>query len=342
MRMEGKRMNYYIYIGATIMVLGLILLIVGVAVAKNNKQTKEVKQEITQAMEEESEEIEEDMKSEDTAAPETTAEPESTPGNETVSDKPDTKIEELIKNYYKAYASGDVKILENYAAPISELEKSYVKLMSEYTKSTENIQCHIKDGLNEGDYAVSVVADMQLEGVALTAPGLDFFYVRTNDDGAYYIDNAYSSFNTSVHVLDTDTKITDFITEYESQDDFKALQDEVQARYDEILSTNEELANKLLVEIPQVVNNWMNGLASSGYKKPEDGGDTNDVIPGAKLIANDSYNIRKSMKDDAKKVGDTKKGDEILIVKNYPNGWTEVKWKGETGFIKTKLLIENQ
>ena len=44
-------------------------------------------------------------------------------------------------------------------------------------------------------YLVSVSMEIKFTGVDTTAPGLDFFYVRTNDDGTLYIDNLYSQYN---------------------------------------------------------------------------------------------------------------------------------------------------
>lgn len=327
--MEERHMNSYVYIGAVIVILGLILMFAGILSAKHKQKKAEATPEVTQEAQVETEEAEEPQE------PETEAE-------EPVEEKEPTieeRITKLMENYYGAYASGDVDTLAKYAAPISELEKSYIGLMSKYTQSTENIQCYVTAGAKEGDYAVSVTADTRLEGASVTAPGLDFFYVRTNEAGSLYIDNAYCSFNTSVHVTEVDEDVMAFITEYESQEEFKALQSSVQEQYDAILESNPELKEKLATEIPQVVNNWMDDLGKKSETKTKD---VNNVVPGAKLNADDTFHIRESMKDGAKKIGTTKKGDEITVIENYPDGWTKVKWKGEKGYVKTKLLIENE
>ena len=39
---------------------------------------------------------------------------------------------------------------------------------------------------------------MKFKDVDTVAPGLDFFYVRTNEDGSVYIDNLYSQYNLKI------------------------------------------------------------------------------------------------------------------------------------------------
>lgn len=346
MRMEEKKMNPYLYIGAIVVVLGLVIIIAGIVANKRQARKAEAVRETML------ETVSPSALTEETEPAETEGRPAEETEPEPIIENPDEEaegeyadIEKLIHTYYEAYASGDETLLQTCASPVSELEKGYIKLMGRFTKSTENIECYINPGRKDGEYAISVVADMVLEGVEQPAPGLDFFYVRTNEDGARYIDNAYCSFNSSTHMTETDKDILSFISDYESKEDFKTMQQDVQKRYDDIVASNEQLANKLLGEIPQAVNVWMDSLPDETKKveKPEEKmEDTNHVIPGATLIAADSYNVRSSKKDGAKKIGSTKKGDELKIIKNYPDGWTKIEWDDETGYVKTKLLIENE
>ncbi|MCI8893326.1 MAG: hypothetical protein HFI41_01530 [Lachnospiraceae bacterium] len=186
------------------------------------------------------------------------------------------EINALIQNYYTAFVAGDTASLEAYATPVSELEKNYIVLMSQYLNAYENIQCNTKPGLNQGEYAVSVVLDIRFEGVETTAPGLDFFYVRQNESGAYYIDNLYSQFNWENRELELDSQMEEFITSYESQADFVALREDVQRRYDEVLAADENLKNKAQVEIPNALEGWVTSLAAAagsnaGQDQPAEG-----------------------------------------------------------------------
>ena len=125
------------------------------------------------------------------------------------------EVNELISNYYTAYAAGDVTALDMLAQPISDTEKSYIKVFSEYVESYNNLSCYTKSGLNDGEYVVSVYLEMKFKDVATAAPGLDFFYLRTNEGGKLYIDNAYSQFNQSNMEERTEADVQALINEFE-------------------------------------------------------------------------------------------------------------------------------
>ncbi|MBQ7678134.1 MAG: SH3 domain-containing protein [Lachnospiraceae bacterium] len=59
---------------------------------------------------------------------------------------------------------------------------------------------------------------------------------------------------------------------------------------------------------------------------------------GDSVTMSDSVNIRLEPKDDAKKVAVAYQGSKVEIIKVYTNGWTEVKYDGKTGYMKTNLV----
>ena len=67
----------------------------------------------------------------------------------------------------------------------------------------------------------------------------------------------------------------------------------------------------------------------------------NYVPEGKVLTASKGYNVRKSMSEDAERIGTTAVGDEIKVVLSYAEGWTKVEWNGTTGYIRTDLLLAN-
>ena len=67
----------------------------------------------------------------------------------------------------------------------------------------------------------------------------------------------------------------------------------------------------------------------------------NYVPEGTVLTANDGYNVRVSMSESAELIGTTGIGDSITIVLSYAEGWTKVEWNGQTGYIRTDLLLNN-
>lgn len=201
------------------------------------------------------------------------------------------EINTLIADYYKAYQDGDVDALETLAQPISDTEKSYIKLFSEYVDSYDNLRCYTKSGLGEGEYVVSVYLEMKFKGVETAAPGLDFFYVRTDETGKPYIDNAYSQFNQSNMENSTQADVQALINEFEQADDVVALQQEVQQKYDQAISSDEHLAAMANETIPNAITAWVQSLTQAGAdnqdqpaddaaQQPDDTKDNTDQADG--------------------------------------------------------------
>ena len=351
-------------------------------------------------------------------------------------------INALITQYYTAYAAGDVTTLSSIATPISANEQSYIGLFSQYVDEYQNIKCYTKTGLDENSYLVSVSMEIKFTGVDTTAPGLDFFYVRTNDDGSLYIDNLYSQYNLANQENALDTSIQNLIGQFESESDVMALQSEVQTRYDEALAADENLTNMIQTTIPAAIKDWVSQMAAqaateqteaaeateqpeteqpqeteqqeeiiqqtdtlatkdrvnvraaadveseklgtldqgtvvtrtaiagdwsvidyngtAGYVKnefltydlPDTTADSNSdssadnsdstnaasIAEGTVIMLQNTTNIRSGMSEDSSKVGTAYAGEKVTVVMSYAEGWTKVKWNGETGYITTTLL----
>lgn len=56
------------------------------------------------------------------------------------------------------------------------------------------------------------------------------------------------------------------------------------------------------------------------------------------MTVNEALNIRSMMTTDSDLMGTTNPGDQITIILDYAEGWTKVKWKKKTGYIRTDLL----
>ena len=97
---------------------------------------------------------------------------------------------------------------------------------------------------------VNVSLNVKFMGVETPAPGLYFFYVRTNDDGSLYIDNLYSEYNLSRQESALDTSIRNLITNFYNSDDVIELQNDIQQKYEAALSTDANLLNLCATTIP--------------------------------------------------------------------------------------------
>ena len=268
------------------------------------------------------------------------------------------EINTLIENYYTAYAAGDVAALETYATPISDLEKSYIGVFSQFVSGYEDIKCNTKSGLGEGEYAVSVLFEMRFEGAETTAPGLDFFYVRTNEDGAFYIDNLYSQFNLANRELELDSQVDAFIEAYGEQADVQALQNDVQQRYDAALANDAALNTIAMENLPQALRTW-----SASVISPTDGGqtstgdtaqvqpeqtepapeETNTDDPAVEtnretIYVTDNVNIRQEPSEDAERIGRADEGESFTRISTTDNGWSEIEYQGGSAYIKSDYV----
>lgn len=289
------------------------------------------------------------------------------------------EINELVDAYYKAYASGDTDALEKVAQPLLDTEKSYIQVFSEYVESYEKLSCYTKSGLSDGEYVVLVYMEMKFKDVATAAPGLDFFYLRTNESGELYIDNAYSRFNQSNMEASTEADVQALINDFEQADDVAKLQAEVQQKYDQAIASDADL-NKMANEtMPNVIATWMQSLSQAddtdtdskdqtdGQDKPVDeekpdeqtGDDKTDDAPAddeqepddkkdsdgkAKTAyAKDGINLRKGPGTDEKVLTQILLGEKLKI---YPDtkkdGWVKATYNGKDGYVKLEYVTTDK
>lgn len=368
------------------------------------------------------------------------------------------EVNALISQYYTAYASGDLATITAIATPVSANEQSYITLFSQYVDEYQNITCYTKSGLDANSYLVSVAMEIKFTGVDTPAPGLDFFYLRTNDEGVLYIDNLYSQYNMANQENALDTSVQSLIYEFENDADLYALQSEIQDRFDAALAADADLTLMIQTTIPGAIKEWVaqvtaeNTLAQNDDEQTEEGTeevsdteenddttyiaeeengddgnddeaeatteaeqlattdrvnvratadtsseklatldrgtvvtrtgvegdwskieyngtagyikteyltydtsgtsadtdnsaeadnsdeDTISFAEGTVITVKNAVNIRSGMSEDASKIGTAYKGEKVTVVMSYAEGWTKVKWNGETGYIKSSLL----
>ncbi|MCC8151140.1 MAG: SH3 domain-containing protein [Lachnospiraceae bacterium] len=172
------------------------------------------------------------------------------------------QINGVIANYYACYADGDVSTILQYAYPMSETEQTYIQMYSEFADTYENIVCYTKTGADDSSYIVSVSFDVKYNEIETTAAGMDFFYVRTAEDGTAYIDNTYSPFNLLYQEYTLDQEILQLIQTYEQSDDVIALQAGVQTKYEQALEQDEALRTLVEGELATAISSWQSEYES--------------------------------------------------------------------------------
>ena len=98
--------------------------------------------------------------------------------------------------------------------------------------------------------------EIKFYGVDTLAPTLDFFYVETDADGNLYINNLYSIFNLSFVENTMDSDVYAVVQKYMQQEDFVSLQQEVQAKYNEALTSDANLATMIQSTLDGAIKQW--------------------------------------------------------------------------------------
>lgn len=167
-----------------------------------------------------------------------------------------SELTTLINNYYKAYAEGDTDTLATLATPVSDQEISYIAFYSQYIESFNDVQIYTKPGLTDNSYLVTTEVELKYNDIDTAAPGLDFFYVETNEDGKLYINNIYGSFNQNNNIYEMDTEISDLIAVYIRQQDLLDLKAEVDEAYESALESDENLSALMSDTLPAAIIQW--------------------------------------------------------------------------------------
>ena len=166
------------------------------------------------------------------------------------------EVNALIESYFEAYVDADFATLDTLATPISEKEKSYIAIMSQYYEEYRNITCYTKHGLSKDSYIVSVCFDIKFYDQDTVAPSMLNFYVQTNVDGNLYINNLYSYFNRYYKEQDVNKDVDTAIYKYVIQKDYLELYEQIEKSLDTILKENTEIYQLIKRTIPLVRQEW--------------------------------------------------------------------------------------
>ncbi len=165
-------------------------------------------------------------------------------------------INKLLSDYYTAYCADDLDTLDKVATPMSDNEKSYIGVVSQYYESVSDITPYTKNGLEKGSYFVSVKNNIKFIGVNTVAPTLDFFYIETDKDGNLYINNIYSNFNRTYEETALDDDILALISKYTASSEFAQIQEEIQKAYEDAVNSDADLKKMLETTLSGAIKQW--------------------------------------------------------------------------------------
>lgn len=273
-----------------------------------------------------------------------TPEPEADPKNAAMEKNTDGDLYSLIATYYNAFATGDVDTIKSISTYMEETEEIRIPEMAKYVESYPLIDIYTKPGPRENSYLAYVYFHMTVSGFEEEVPGMDTFYVCTNEDGTLYL-------NTDEVVPDAELE---YIREMNLQDDVVELNNQTNVECNEIFLNNADLfyyVQELVADVKKTTGETLAAQNIEGEEptppegeaaSPEGGGEgeppqqtTPQPTSGT---ATTTVNVRISDSEQAEKIGKVSGGTEVPIVEQLLNGWTHILYEGKDGYIKSEFL----
>ncbi len=271
----------------------------------------------------------------------------------------DEELLQLVSSYYEAYANNDLTSLQSIAYPVSEAEQSYISFMSNYIESYNITDIYTKRGADKKSFLVSVKVSIKFANLTSEAPGLDFFYVETDDEGKLYINNLYSAYNQENSEQPMDSTISALIAEFEQQPDVLALQAQVQNEFNKLVESDPDFNAFVTSTLPTAAEQWATEYsaqvaaaeqAAAEAKAAEEQAAADAAAAeqaaaeqaereanATQVITTARINVRDNHEDGANVLG---KVDEGTVLKKYNEygTWAEVEYNGGVGYVSVDYI----
>lgn len=271
------------------------------------------------------------------------------------------EVNQLITNYYTAYANGDIETLATLADPLSDTQKSYISVYSQYVENYGNIACYTKKGLEDTSVVASVYTEVKFKDVETVAPGLETFYLRVREDGSYYIDTVYGLFNSKMKEFDVDETVSDFLNAFSKQEDVATMQTEVWQKYEAALASDESLKTVIETTIPDAMAVWSADQKAAAKKAEEEQKAAEEAAKKAAeeeaakqqkeaelaaavtVYTTDKVNVRASASEEAEVLGQLEPGSQTTRLEERDDGWSRINYSdGIEGYVKSEYLSTEQ
>lgn len=262
---------------------------------------------------------------------------------------PDAPMEEnahsdvnaLIEKYYAASAEGDSETIAQIYKGLEDTELLKAVAAADYIEAYENITVYTKPGPLPGSYVAYVYNEVKLYDYDKAVPGLETLYICTDDSGALYINGDIAEGNE-----------IEYLRQINVQADVIDLNNKVASKYNEMVSSDETLA-ELLTQMrsglqvsvgealasSEVSNNEAAAAASSEEEEAStDATSDTTVVTTHTIRATDVVNIRSSDSETADIISKTTKGQEFTQVEALANGWSKIEYNNGYAYVKTEFF----
>ena len=246
------------------------------------------------------------------------------------------EINNIIRVYYDAQASGDIAVISSLNTYLDEIETIRVQELSKYIESYPTVNVYTKPGLTENTYVAYVYSEVKFIDEEQLLPGMQTYYIGQKEDGDYFInDGTY------------DDDIWAYIREITLQDDVVDLNNRVVVEYNELLAESEEL-NEFVAYLKEKINEDVGEILAEA-EQPEVEENNVEVASAQEeetagqsavntVRATDVVNIRSSDSEEADKIDKAQIGQEFTLLEVKGNGWSKVSYNGGEAYIKSDYL----
>lgn len=249
------------------------------------------------------------------------------------------EINDIVKTYYDAQASGDIETISSLNAYLNDIEKIRVEELSKYIEDYPVLNVYTKPGLSENTYVAYVYSEVRFADVDQALPGMQTYYIGQDADGNFFInDGTY------------DDTVWNYIKEVTLQDDVVDLNNKVVVEYNELLANDEEL-NEFIAYLKEKINEEVGEILAEAEvpvetteteEEAETASDEENLAATATVVqtvkATDVVNIRTSDSETADKIDKAQIGQEFKLLEQRENGWSMVEYNGGEAFIKSDYL----
>ena len=271
------------------------------------------------------------------------------------------EVNELITEYYAALQSKDLETVKALFDYSEDKELLRMQENSSHIESYNNIVCYTKSGLEPDSYVVYACYDVKFVGFDTLVPGLTPFYVSKNAEGSFYI-----------HDWEHDPEAAAYSNEVTAQADVTALYDRIRTGAEEKKAGDEALSaflagyvDDMKVAVGEALTEQKNapespeasaentqsqedtskGGTGTPSSEPEPAPTPSQPAASAGKVPNsgeftvsETVNVRKSANENSDRIGVCYSGEKLEILMKQADGWTRVKFQGETGYVKSDVL----
>lgn len=247
------------------------------------------------------------------------------------------EINNLIRTYYDAQASGDIETISSLNTYLNEIETIRVQELSKYIDSYPVLNVYTKPGMAENAYVAYVYSEVQFIDADQLLPGMQTYYIGLDENGEYFInDGTY------------DDTIWNYIKEVTLQDDVVDLNNKVVVEYNNLLAEDEELS-EFIAYLKEKINEDVGEILAEAEQAEAETTDietasaTEEVSEEGQTVvqtvrATDVVNIRSSDSEEADKLDKAQIGQEFTLLEEKGNGWSKVEYNNGEAYIKSEYL----